>query len=106
MSAAAPATGVEKNSLIPKSIAVTKTHELIGDNFPEGGADAPAENMILGKAANPKIDRIDISVEREQLRLKIGIARNLTETRDARQSIGDARAYYNPRARDRVRAEY
>jgi hypothetical protein len=48
--------------------------------------------MIFGKAANPKIDGIDISIKLEQLRLQIGIARNLTEIRDAGQPKCDARA--------------
>jgi len=81
-----------KNSLIPEAVSVTNTLELVRDNSPEGGADAAAGNMIFGKAANPKIDRIDISIKLEHLRLQIGIARNLTEIRDAGQPKCDARA--------------
>jgi len=46
----------KENSLIPKSIAGAQALELIGDDFSKRRADARAENMILGQAADPKID--------------------------------------------------
>src|SRR5205823_8442092 len=82
--------GSKENSLIPKSIAGAQALELIGDDFSKRRADARAENVILGQATDPKIDRIHISVERKELCLKIRVACDLSETGDTGESVGGA----------------
>ena len=47
---------VVKNALIPEAVSVTNALELVGDDSPEGGADASPGNMIFSKATDPKID--------------------------------------------------
>src|SRR5262249_31613104 len=77
--------------LVPEAVAVTQALELVGDDPPEGDANAGAGDVVLGQATHPEVDVVDVTVELAQLILQLQVAGDLTETGHAGQAVGRSR---------------
>jgi hypothetical protein len=69
------------HELVPEAVAVAQRGELLAQDALRRGADQRARDVVLGQDPDPRVDLVDVRVDRREARERVGIGGDVGERR-------------------------